>query len=142
MTACPHCNSAAFLQGVCASCGYGVTYGRPRRQNVRHRLQKAQHATAPTSRAAYAGLSHIDTQGQYRTILAALDTHLEGLTRRELAHVTGIGYEAVCGRVNEQLEVNILAELPTTRVNKDTGISAAVVVRATRLPEMTRRLAL
>jgi len=107
---------------------------------VTYRLRKARrrpHATAPTSRAAYAGLSHIDTQGQYRTILAALDAHPEGLTRRELAHLTGIGYEAICGRIDELLgrldkspykKEPLVAELPTTRKNADTGIQAAVVV--------------
>ena len=50
-------------------------------------------------------------------------------------------YDQAWQRFQDILET-LVAELPTTRVNKDTGISAAVVVRATRLPEMAGRLAL
>lgn len=151
MTACPRCPRGQLKEAegrlVCFICGYGTMRSglAKTRRKGRPPYPRRQHATAPTSRASYAGLHHVDTQAQYSAVLKAVDAHPEGLTRREIAQASGVGYEAVCGRVDELMGKKgrgpftkdpLLAELPTTRKNKDTGISAAVIVRASRLKDI------
>lgn len=121
---------------------------RSTRRVPRQRRPERRHATAATSRDSYTGLSHNDTQRQYKTVLEAIDDHPEGLTRRQLRDLTGIGYETICGRVDELLGRRrspfrakpVLAELTTTRKNRDTGVAAKVLVRAEKAAEVARRL--
>lgn len=148
-----YCGKALGSLRACPWCGRGFTRSGTKAVRARKNLSpyRRPHATAPTSRASYAGLRHLDTQGQYAAILRALDENPGGLTRRELHHATSIGYEAICGRADELMgkhgrgpfvEDPLLAELPTLRKNKDTGVAAAVLVRAAKLGEIVGRLEL
>lgn len=152
MSACTRCGKEIGSLPACPFCGSGVrraTAGKSRRKQ--RRPSQRPHQTAPTSSASLGGLRHMDTQADYRAILEAIDAHPEGLTRRELSQLTvpHVEYETVCGRIDELTGKNgrgpfvkhpVLAELPTTRKNKDTGIHARVLVRAERLTEIARPL--
>jgi hypothetical protein len=127
---CPH-DGMQLVAGACVKCGYGTSPTLTRR-----RPRVRPHKAAATSTVAYHGLTHGQIQREYRLILEALDDAPAGLTRRELSQVTPLGYEAVCGRVDELLgkrnspyrNTPLVAEMGTRK--NDTGIRAKVVVRA------------
>jgi hypothetical protein len=161
---CPNCKSL-LASGTCPFCFYkspeqiaaekrlrDYRLGRSavRRQASAKRSPVA-HATAATSKAAFAGITHIDAQGQVGKILAYIGAHPEGCSRRQVSQATGVGYYAVCGRVDELLGRSkhsayksrpLLAELPTTARNRDTGVQAKQLVLASQLPARAPELAL
>lgn len=68
-----------------------------------------------TSVAAYHEVTRTRRDRTQREIvLDAIARHPKGLTRSQIADLTGISLQAVCGRVNELIKARCANELPRT----------------------------
>ena len=143
MWTCPSCRSMTNMPR-CPLCNPPTPHRRPRSAS------KRRSGVTATSRAAYADLKANNVERQRQKVLAAIDAAPAGLTRLDLADVTGIPINTICPTVfallgrdrhyPELMRNPILAELPVPRLNQRTGARAAVLVRTERRPEFARGL--
>lgn len=92
------------------------------------------HNSRDTSLQAYDGMQS-KLGAQQQRIVSFLTTHERPMTRGELAALTGLAINSVCGRVKELLDAGVLIEDPA-RACKFSGRSAHPLKVAPRQREL------